>query len=135
MTPRPYQTAAGEALDHHLATYDDNPVLELPTGSGKTPVMAWTIQRYLSAWPKTRILVLAHVRELLIQGVDKMKTIWPDAPIGVYCSALKRKEVAYPIPYGSIQSIHRKAFDFPPFDLIFVDEAHRIPLKNEGTYR
>ena len=135
MQPRPYQSEAMAALDAYLAQHDDNPVIELPTGAGKTPVMAWTIQRYLKAWPGTRILVLAHVRELLTQGVEKMTTIWPDAPIGVYCSALKRKDKKAAITFASIQSIHRHAFDFDPFDLIFVDEAHRIPLKGETTYR
>jgi DNA repair protein RadD len=97
--------------------------------------MAWKIQQYLTQWPSTRVLVLAHVRELLTQGVEKMRAIWPAAPIGIYSAGLGRKDANYSITYASIQSIHRKASKFPPFDLIFVDEAHRIPLAGETTYR
>lgn len=135
MTPRPYQVEAMDALDQYLRLHDDNPVIEIPTGGGKTPIMAWVIERYLKAWPETRILILAHVRELLLQGVEKMQAIWPDAPIGVYCAALGKKERNAPITYASIQSIYKRAFDFRPFDLVFVDEAHRIPLSGETTYR
>lgn len=135
MTPRPYQVEAMEALDLYLRNHDDNPVIEIPTGGGKTPLMAWVIEKYLRLWPDTRILILAHVRELLTQGVEKMKAVWPDAPVGIYCAALNRKDRDAPITYASIQSIYKHAFKFRPFDLVFVDEAHRIPLKKEGTYR
>lgn len=135
MEPRPYQTEAIDTLNDWFAHNDGNPCLVLPTGSGKTPTMAWLIQQYITQWPSTRIIVLAHVRELLSQGVDKMRTIWPEAPIGVYSAGLKRKELTQNITYAGIQSVWKKAHSFDPFDLIFVDEAHRIPLGGETTYR
>jgi DNA repair protein RadD len=135
MQPRPYQHECLAAIDTYLAEKEGNPCVVLPTGAGKTPTMAWKIQHYLTHWPTTRVLVLAHVRELLEQGVEKMRAIWPTAPIGVYSAGLKSRDTGYSITYASIQSIWKKAAKFKPFDLIFVDEAHRIPLDGETTYR
>lgn len=39
LTLRPYQRDAVEAVYHHLRNYDTNPVVVIPTGGGKIPVM------------------------------------------------------------------------------------------------
>ncbi len=135
LTPRPYQLAALDALDTYLAEQKGNPCIVLPTGAGKTPTMAWAVKKYVSTWPKTRIIILAHIRELLEQGVEKMRTIWPAAPIGVYSAGLGSRDRHYNITYASIQSVFKRGCDFDPFDLIFIDEAHRIPLEQDGQYR
>ena len=41
--PRPYQLEALAALDEHLRTKDTNPCVVLPTGAGKSLVIAWAI--------------------------------------------------------------------------------------------
>jgi DNA repair protein RadD len=123
------------ALDAYLREHEGNPCIVIPTGGGKTPSMAWVISNYLRQWPTTRVLVLAHIRELLQQGVDKMLAIWPDAPVGIYSAGMNRRDKTKNITYAGIQSIHNKASEFEPWDLIFVDEAHRIPLRGETMYR
>lgn len=135
MKPRPYQAEAIALLDDYLSNADGNPCIVIPTGGGKTPCMAWKIEEWLKKWPGTRVLVLSHVKELLQQGVDKMRAIWPWAPIGIYSAGLNAKEMNQPITYASIQSIWRKACDFDPWDIIFVDEAHRIPTRGDKMYR
>ncbi|CAN5435141.1 DEAD/DEAH box helicase [soil metagenome] len=135
MIPREYQTAAIGAIEHHLQNKDGNPCVELPTGSGKTPVMAWTARRWMTSGHPCRIIVVAHVKELLEQGVEKMHEVWPEAPTGIYCAGLGRKDMKAKITYASIQSIAKKAYNFDPWDVIFVDEAHRIPLAVETQYR
>lgn len=135
MTPRPYQSAAIDALDNHLNTSATNPCVVLPTGAGKSPVMAWAIQRYKIAYPGFRCIVLAHVKELVAQNADKLKAIWPDAPIGLYAAGLRSRQMGQDITFASIDSVFKKGLEFEPFDLILVDEAHRIPMKGEGKYR
>jgi superfamily II DNA or RNA helicase len=49
--PRPYQQEALDALDHHLATRQDNPCVVLPTGAGKSPVIAWAITQVEARTP------------------------------------------------------------------------------------
>jgi superfamily II DNA or RNA helicase len=64
---RPYQQAAVQAAYQHLRTRDDNPCIVLPTGGGKTPVIAAICRDAVREW-KGRVLVLAHVKELLQQA-------------------------------------------------------------------
>ena len=136
MEPRPYQQDALDALDEHLLKHpDENPCVQIPTGGGKTPLMAWANKKYWTQYPGLRILVLAHVKELLTQGVDKMRSIEPQIPIGVYSASLRQKSHQYALTYANIQSIFRKAREAVPWDIIHVDEAHRIPLQSDGMYR
>lgn len=136
MKPRPYQQAALDALDAHL-TSDPmvNPCIVLPTGAGKSPVMAWAIQRFMREYPPLRVMVLAHVKELVEQNAAKMRAVWPEAPVGIFSAGIGRRDTHKAITFAGIQSVYDKAFKFDPFDLILIDEAHRIPVRGEGAYR
>lgn len=135
MELRPYQQAAIDCLDAWLAARDDNPCIVIPTGGGKTVVFASLIRRYLHHWPSTRILVLAHVKELVEQNARKLAEAWPEAPMGVYSAGLGQRDLQAAVTFAGIQSAYRVAEHFGHIDLVFIDEAHRIPIKGEGMYR
>lgn len=135
MQLRPYQAEAIDAVDRYLSTRGDNPAVVLPTGAGKSVVMAAMIHRYLGGWPGTRICILAHVKELVEQNARKLAALWDLAPIGIYSAGLGRRDTETDVIFASIQSVHRRAADLGPFDLVFIDEAHRIPISGEGMYR
>lgn len=135
MRPRPYQDKALEALHNHVCTRADNPAIVLPTGAGKSPVMAWALQKWKQDAPHFRAIALAHVKELVEQNADKMRTIWPAAPVGIYAAGLKMRQMSHDITFASIDSVYKRGPDFDPFDVIIVDEAHRIPLRGDGKYR
>ena len=61
MELRPYQRDAVEAVYRHLRERDDNPCVVIPTGGGKTPVMATICTDAVTRW-NGRVLVLAHIR-------------------------------------------------------------------------
>lgn len=134
-TPRDYQREAFEAVDIFMRHKRGNPCIELPTGAGKTIVMADICERYVTQWPNTRIAVVAHVKELVQQNAVKLYRHWPEAPIGVNAASLNSRDTQQAILFCSIQSVYKKAGQVGPFDLIIVDEAHRIPLRAEGMYR
>jgi DNA repair protein RadD len=48
---------------------------------------------------------------------------------------LKRRDTRNRIIFAGIQSVHKRAWELGFFDLIIIDEAHRIPKKAMGTYR
>lgn len=121
------------ALDAIWTNLDRHVVASLPTGSGKSHVIAELCRRALHEFPGTTILVLAHVKELLEQNAQKICQHWPLAPVALFCAGLGRKELA-PITVASIQSICRRASRIGPYDLILVDEAHRIPHGDSGMY-
>ena len=82
LTLRPYQQNAVDAVYRHLREHDTNPVVVIPTGGGKTPVMATICRDAVQIW-NGRVLVLVHVKELLQQSVDKLRQVCPDLPVGV----------------------------------------------------
>jgi DNA repair protein RadD len=134
MTLRDYQRAAVEAVYDHLRTRDDNPCVVIPTAGGKTPVIATICRDAVGRWGG-RVLVLAHVKELLEQTADKLRAVWPEVPFGVYSAGLKRRDRTEPVIVAGIQSIWKRACDFDPFDLVIVDEAHLIAPEGDGMYR
>ncbi|MCZ2341677.1 MAG: DEAD/DEAH box helicase [Bacteroidales bacterium] len=131
---RPYQREAIDAVYQHLRSHDDNPCAVVPTAGGKTPIIANICKDAVGQW-KGRVLVLAHVKELLEQAADKLRTVCPEIPFGVYSAGLKRRDQREPVIVAGIQSIWKKACEFDPFDLVIVDEAHLIPPDGDGMYR
>ena len=134
MKLRPYQQEAVNAVYDHLRTRDDNPCVVIPTGGGKTPVIATICRDAVSQW-NGRVVILAHVKELLEQAADKLRAIAPEIPLGIYSAGLKRKDLGYAVTIAGIQSVYRRACDLGAVDLIIVDEAHLIPSEGEGMYR
>lgn len=135
LTLRPYQLEALDALDAHLVSREDNPCVVLPTGSGKSLVMAEAIRRWQEGWPALRVMVLAHRQELVAQNAAEFLDLGTGQDVGVYSAGLKRKDEDHAITFAGIDSVFNKAGDFPPFDVVLVDEAHRIPARGEGKYR
>lgn len=114
---------------------EGNPCLVLPTGSGKSHIIAALCKDALQSWPETRILMLTHVKELIAQNAEKMRQHWPNAPMGIYSAGLGRKELGEPITFAGIQSVRTKAKQIGHVELIICDECHLISHKDEGGYR
>jgi len=134
MILRPYQQAAVDAIYEHLRTRDDNPCVVIPTAGGKTPVMATICRDAVTRWDG-RVLILAHVKELLEQAADKLRAVCPELRYGLYSAGLKRRDTEAPTIIAGIQSVYRRACELDAFDLIVIDEAHLIPPEGEGMYR
>ncbi len=136
ITLRPYQAEAVSAVYDHLRRRDDNPCVVIPTAGGKTPVMATICRDAVQQW-NGRVLILAHVKELLEQAVEKLHIMAPDLwmQIGVYSAGLKSRDTDKPITVAGIQSVYKRAAELDAFDLIFLDESHMLPPDGEGMYR
>jgi len=133
---RPYQEEAVATIYRHLRERDDNPCVVIPTGGGKTPVMATVCRDAVGRW-NGRVLILAHVKELLEQAVEKLRLVAPEMwmKTGIYSAGLKSRDTEHPIIVAGIQSVHRRACELDRFDLIIIDEAHMIPPDGDGMYR
>jgi len=134
MELRPYQREAVDAVYHHLRERDGNPVVVIPTAGGKTPVMATICRDAVQQW-NGRVLVLAHVKELLEQTAGTLSRMAPDLPMGIYSAGLGRRDLGYAVTVAGIQSVYKRACDLDAVDLILIDEAHMIPPDGEGMYR
>lgn len=133
MILRPYQQLALDCLWAYLRAADGNPALVLPTGAGKSPLMAAIASEAVQAWGG-RVGILAHVQELVEQNAAKLRTYWPDADLGIYAAGLRLRDRFNRILAMQIQSVHDKAHQLGWFDILLVDEGHRIPLTGDGMY-
>jgi DNA repair protein RadD len=134
LTLRPYQEEAKAAVYAHLRVRDDNPCVVIPTAGGKTPVMASICKDAVGLW-QGRVLILAHVRELLEQTADKLNKVCPEVRFGIYSAGLKRRDTEHAVIVAGIQSVYRRACELDAFDLVVIDEAHMIPPDGDGMYR
>lgn len=134
MQLRYYQSDAVQAVIKHLHEYENNPCVEIPTGGGKTPVIA-TLARYAVEQWGARVAIVSHVKELLEQSVDKLRMVAPGLDVGVYSAGLGRRDKKQSVIVAGIQSVHKRAFEVGPFHLVIVDEAHLIPPAGDGMYQ
>ena len=134
MELRPYQSAAVEAVYNHLRAKDTNPCVVLPTGTGKSHVIAKIATDAAQLW-NGRVLVLAHVKELLEQNADKISRLCPELQVGIYSAGLKSRDTRESIIVAGIQSVYNKACELGSFDIIITDEAHLIAPDGDGMYR
>ena len=110
---RPYQGAAIDATFDWFAENTGNPIVVLPTGCGKGLLIAEFTRKALTQYPRTRVLCLTHVRELIKQNSEALIRQWPEAPVGICSSGLGRKDFTAQILFAGIQSIWRHADTIP----------------------
>ena len=139
-TLRPYQQNAVDAVIDHFRKEKSPALIVLPTGAGKSLVIA-----ELARVAKGRVLVLAHVKELVEQNFKKYQSfsstteddIASDISLkgGLFSAGLNRKDINEKVIFGSIQSVARASTDFfQTFSLLVIDECHRISMEGETQY-
>lgn len=112
-----------------------NPVVAMPTGTGKSLVIAGFVESVFNVFPSQKILVLTHVKELIEQNSAKLAQYWPTAPMGIYSSGLNRRDYLNNVIFGGIASVNGKADLFGHVDLIVIDEAHLVGPNDNTMYR
>lgn len=129
------QRAIDELYAWFKANAQGNPCLVLPTGSGKSHIIAALCKDAVQSFPETRILMLTHVKELIVQNAEKMREHWRDAPLGVYSAGLNTRCLYEQITFAGIQSVRNKAAQIGFIDLCIIDEAHTVSHHDAGGYR
>ena len=131
---RPYQRESLDALYRYWSTGGGNGLLVLPTGAGKSLVLASLVKELLQQFPHFRIAVVTHSRELIVQNFAEILRIWPGAPAGIYSAGVGRRDARARILFCGVQSVFSKVDTVGPFDLLIVDEAHLIPRSSATMY-
>lgn len=127
-TLRPYQQEAVGNTLQYFRKKRDPAVIVLPTGAGKSLVIA-----ELARIARGRVLVLAHVKELVEQNHAKYESYGLYA--GIYSAGLHKKDSSQKVIFGSIQSVANADADFfNDFTLLIIDECHRVSLENDTQY-
>lgn len=132
---RAYQQEAVDSIWHYFQTKFGNPCIAMPTGTGKSLVIAGFLESIYRQYPAQKVLVLTHVKELIKQNCEKLLAVWPNAPAGIYSSGLKRKDVHDRIIFAGIASVAKRAEQFGCVHLVIIDEAHLVSPNEETMYR
>ena len=132
---RPYQNRVADELWEWFRQHPTgNPIVEACVAAGKSVIMAFLAWSAMTRWPGTRIIVVVHQKELLKQNVDKLRRIWPDAPVGIWSAAIGIKQIG-DITFATIGSIYKHAHLLGRIALVFCDECHLVNPKEEGMWR
>ncbi|EOA8954767.1 TPA: DEAD/DEAH box helicase [Vibrio harveyi] len=128
-TLRPYQADSVKAVIHYFRKHTTPAVIVLPTGAGKSLVIA-----ELARLAKGRVLVLAHVKELVEQNHAKYEGYGLKGSI--FSAGLGRKETDQQVVFASVQSVVRNLDSFKnQFSLLVIDECHRVPDEKTSSYQ
>ncbi|TOA65686.1 ATP-dependent helicase [Vibrio parahaemolyticus] len=128
-TLRPYQADSVKAVIHYFRKHSTPAVIVLPTGAGKSLVIA-----ELARLAKGRVLVLAHVKELVEQNHAKYEGYGLKGAI--FSAGLGRKETDQQVVFASVQSVVRNLDSFKnQFSLLVIDECHRVPNDKNSSYQ
>ncbi|MBN27432.1 MAG: ATP-dependent helicase [Alteromonadaceae bacterium] len=125
---RDYQTQAVDAALAHFRQSEDPAVIVLPTGAGKSLVIA-----ELSRLAKGHVICLAHVKELVEQ--NHAKFLATGSAAGIFSAGLGQKDRNVKTTFASIQSLSANLAAFHvPASLIIIDECHRVGLEDSAQY-
>lgn len=131
---RPYQRESCDALYNYWENGGGNALIVLPTGAGKSLVIATIVRELMTANPAMRIGIVTHTKELIAQNFKELLKFWPQAPAGIYSAGIGRRDTHSRVLFCGIQSVWNKIDRIGKFDLIIVDEAHLISRSADTTY-
>lgn len=121
---RPYQAEAVEAIIKHVKTSIMPAMIEAPTGSGKSVIIA-EVARIIFEMTGKRILVTAPTAELVIQ--NRKKFLATGYPASMYSASAGAKSLKHPVVFGSPLTIKGNISTFKNnFAMIINDECDLV---------
>ena len=136
ITLRSNQVEAKDAIyDYFYQGNSGNPLIVVPTGGGKSLIIAAFIYETLARWPDQRILVASHVKEIISQDFDALRKVWPRPDAGIYSASLGQRRFADAVTFATVQSIAKKAHIIGRRNIFIIDEAHLLSDDDNSQYR
>jgi len=141
MKLRDYQQESIDALYTWWVSHpgvEHAPILVLPTGAGKSVVIAELTRLLFDTWPELhpRTLVIVPSKELAEQNADKLMRILPShLSIGYYSASVGQKRPEADVIVATIGSVARAAHVLGNINCVIVDECHLISPDGAGMYR
>jgi DNA repair protein RadD len=117
---RPHQSQAIEMLRQSLGSGKRRPVLQAPTGFGKTKLAAALVEGALAK--QKRVIFTVPALSLVDQTVQ---AFWDDGvrDVGVIQGTHAMTDWSRPVQVASVQTLQRRPL--PEADLAIIDECHR----------
>lgn len=129
---RYYQTECLDALRQYLRDNPEkNPLVELPTGAGKSFVIAEIAKGANKRG--SRVLMLTDKKELVQQNHDAMLENGL-TDVGIYSSGIGKRQRYNGVVCAGIQSVYKKPDMLGQFSIIIIDEAHKMGRAADTMY-
>lgn len=126
---RGYQLQSVYALNRAINA-DKHPLCVLPTGSGKSLVIAGLLLQR-----DERALVVSHNAELLEQDAKILRSYAPGISQSFFAAKLKQKNAGAQVVFASVQSASRSLDRFKSRrSLLLIDEPHLCPRDQDSMY-
>jgi superfamily II DNA or RNA helicase len=121
---RTYQIEAADAVVENWMRGVVGPAVVLPTGAGKSTVIAELVRREVATGGRT--LLMAHRNELIEQMADAVMAVNPTGPIPQMIGGPHRGDPDAQIVSATVQSLQRieSRARLGHRDLLIIDEAH-----------
>jgi DNA repair protein RadD len=137
MQLRKYQQEAVDSVFAYFAKSNlpplASPAIKLPTGSGKSLVIAAIVKRAIEEYD-CRILMATHRAELIDQNRNDLLKYYPEADIGIYSASLGARNKKNRIIYCGVQSAVKRFDEFGFRDIMLIDEAHLVNAESGTQY-
>jgi DNA repair protein RadD len=119
---RPYQVRGLEDYEAAVAAKKRRILLVLPTGAGKTSLVAEIILRATRRGQRT--LFVAHRREIIFQAYARFLAMGhTEEEVAILMASDKRQNAKAPVQVASIDTLRNRRL--PAADLVVRDECHR----------
>ena len=140
---RPYQQRVLDQLYTWWTAHpgvEESPICVMPTGSGKSVVIAELARLLFDTWPDQhpRTVVLVPSKELAEQNAAKLVAMLPShIRVGYYSASLGRKVPDADVIVATIGSIYRDAHLLGVVRCVVIDECHLVNPNgaDAGRYR
>jgi DNA repair protein RadD len=129
---RDYQQRAVDGVLDYWRRKLRNPLIEIPTGGGKSRVIGAVAAEVVRR--RGRVLIATHRQELVTQDAEACRLMAPGVDVGIYSAAVGRREADRPITVASVQSIANRHHELGAVDLVIIDEAHLVSTSETTTY-
>lgn len=126
-TLRSYQQESSDkAVEFLLSDKEGNGIVVLPTGSGKSLVIADIVSKL-----NGKIIIFQPSKEILEQNYAKYLSYGGDA--GIYSASLGSKEKK-DVVFATIGSVQNTLKEFDEYKYVIIDECHKVNAK-KGMYK
>jgi len=124
-TLRPYQKGAMQALDRTVELGKRRFLIELPTGCGKTDLIALYLKRLMQAGQAERILFLVDRDQLAKQSIEAIQDLLPNYSSYWLKPGIVRQEKQITVCLLQTMIGRYQEFTSGYFDVVVMDECHR----------
>lgn len=138
MQLREYQARTIDRLMSWWSEHDGVPIVSVPTGGGKSVIIAELVRKLWEQWPDhhPRTVVIVPSKELAEQNAAKLRAMLPASlRVGYYSASMGQKSPDADVIVATIGSVYKAAHLLGNIKCVVIDECHRVNNAGTGQYR